>query len=127
MNVEQAFIAQLCNFEKGLKEIADALNPAGRQVTTIVQTINFSSAIQNTVVLKQNDQRIGYTFNNRSADIAFLAHDENNCSPTFFTYPVDSLGGVDYIPAFNTYKGIVRIYVNDVAGFGTITEYSYAD
>lgn len=126
-NILKAILAAFCRFEEKLKDIGKDISPEGREIVAIVQTIAFNVDIQNTIILPKNKKRIGYTFSNRSSDLVFLAHDETNCSPDFFTYPIDSMGGVDYIPNRNPYKGRVRIFVNDITGFATITEYSYAD
>jgi len=120
----KAILTAFCELRDTMQQLVSANH---RRVDANILTIEFSADIQNTIVLPKNENRIGFTVSNRSGDVMFLAFDQNNCSPQFHTYAIDSLGGVDYVPNRNPYRDIVRIYVNDITGFATITEYSYAD
>ena len=121
----KTILAVFCKLEESLKGIASSVDPVGREVYPLQQTIAFSSAIQNTVVLKRNDKRQGFIVSNRSADDIFLGFDQNKCDDTFFTIAVPTGSMEYYIPSRDPYKGDVRIYVKDLTGFCTITELSY--
>lgn len=125
MTTQDAILRVLCEQNELLKK----LDPTLREIRAMVQTITFSNAIQNTVVLPRNSARQGFIANNESADDMYLSFDATRCSESIFTIKIPSLGGEYYIPNSDPYRGPVRIFVKDTTAgaYGTITELSYAN